>query len=274
MERKFYVYALLRSDDLTPFYVGKGMGNRATWHRQKIKIKKHHNPYLQNYVHKLWRNGLDYCECILCDGLLEDEALGLERIMIAEYRGEGLKLCNLADGGNGASGIKHDLWGEKNPFYGKKHAEESKQAMSRWKKENYLGNGNPFFGKKHSLKSRIKASESKEKKISGPDVLEIASALVGTNKSMTEIANEFGISDCLVLYINQGKRRRPHLEREGFTQFPLRPFKNVRLTPEKKKKIRDMLCSGISCTKVIIELQCGVGTVYKIKKELGNGQEK
>lgn len=66
--------------------------------------------------------------------------------------------------------------GEKNPFYGKKHTQESKKKMSEMKKGKYKGDKNPMFGKKrpdlsernrkgHSLEARKKMSEKRQGRI-------------------------------------------------------------------------------------------------------------
>lgn len=73
--------------------------------------------------------------------------------------------------------ISISLIGEKNPFYGKKHSQESLEHMSRSKigvswesqmgkeasnerkekqSQNYSGEGNPYYGKKHSQESKTK----------------------------------------------------------------------------------------------------------------------
>jgi hypothetical protein len=54
--------------------------------------------------------------------------------------------------------IHADTTGVNNGFYGKNHTDEAKQAMSVWKKANYVGEGNPFYGKTHSDESRKKIS--------------------------------------------------------------------------------------------------------------------
>lgn len=69
--------------------------------------------------------------------------------------------------------ISNKLKGNKNPFYGKKHSEESKKKISESLKnriisditkrklsESNSGNKNPFYGKKHTEESKKKMSES------------------------------------------------------------------------------------------------------------------
>lgn len=66
--------------------------------------------------------------------------------------------------------------GKSNPFYGKKHSEETKAKMSSLKKEKYKGSGNPMFGKKnpylvernkkgHSAEIRLKMSKKRKGRI-------------------------------------------------------------------------------------------------------------
>lgn len=40
--------------------------------------------------------------------------------------------------------------GEKNPFYGKHHSDETKKKISKNRKGKCAGENHPFYGKKHS----------------------------------------------------------------------------------------------------------------------------
>jgi hypothetical protein len=87
----FYTYAYLRLKDRTPYYIGKGQGNRA-WakHRKGISVPKDLSRIL-----------------ILKSGLSEEEAWRHEIYMVAVFGrkdlGTGI-LHNRTDGGEGASG--------------------------------------------------------------------------------------------------------------------------------------------------------------------------
>ena len=52
--------------------------------------------------------------------------------------------------------FKERYKGEGNPFYGKKHSEETRKKLSAKAKLQCKGEGNPFYGKKHSIESKEK----------------------------------------------------------------------------------------------------------------------
>lgn len=181
---RFYTYAYLRNRDSssgkagTPYYLGKGCGNRAYQKHGKIPVPKDKSliVFLETKISELG-------------------AFALERRYIEWYGRKDLDngiLINLTDGGEGVSGrsgILSSMYGrtgENHPMYGRKHdvasiekmintrtgmkqSEETKMRNSRSKsgkkrtEESKLkmsmvktGNKNPMSGRKHSEETKEK----------------------------------------------------------------------------------------------------------------------
>jgi hypothetical protein len=110
----YYVYAYLREDS-TPYYIGKGKGDRA----YDNSDHKKHGIYLPEDRSRI---------VILKEELSNQEALDLEARLIKQYGrkdlGTGI-LYNKTDGG-----VNPILYGNSNGMTGKKHSEETLAAIS------------------------------------------------------------------------------------------------------------------------------------------------
>lgn len=125
----YVVYLHRRLDTGQVFYVGKGKPTRATMKAQRSLY---------------WNRIVDKCNGYVVEyighGLIEKEALELEKKSIAAFREIGVALCNLTDGGDGVSGHKHSL--------------ETRKKMS----ESHKGKPPPNKGMKMSDEVRKKLS--------------------------------------------------------------------------------------------------------------------
>lgn len=161
---KYYVYVHYRTTDGTPFYVGKGHGNRA-W------VQNKRNPYWKSTKNK---HGISVE--IIFDNLTEEESFQCEIDTILEFKYFGHKLTNMTNGGEGVSGlvvtektrrmISSKLKGRKfteatlmklkNANKGRKVPEDQRAKMRLAKLGRYAGNSNPYADKTVYLFVRIK----------------------------------------------------------------------------------------------------------------------
>lgn len=171
MEKRFYVYEYFIVDTEEIFYVGKGTGKR-------FKQLNNRSEYFKS-IHSKYECGVR----IVYTDLTNEESCEKERQRIKELKDIGMARANFTEGGTGFSTGKMnpthlnphygdrngmrtkniDFSGEKNPFYGKTHSEETKQKISENRKgkggrsgsenpmyENhrFAGEKNPMYGKK------------------------------------------------------------------------------------------------------------------------------
>lgn len=144
MNNVYYVYEWIRLDTNEPFYVGKGKGNR--WR----SFNRKYNPYFMRVI-----NNVDVAVNILENNLSEQAALEYEVYYIEYYKDLGYELTNLTPGGDNPpivhlTGKRNGMYGRflnDNPFYGKKHTNETRRRMSEshkncipWNKGKSVGN--------------------------------------------------------------------------------------------------------------------------------------
>lgn len=95
--KQFYTYLHCKPDG-SPFYVGKGFGNRS--HNIALNRNQHHKNIVEKYGRK--NIGIFVFACHS-----EEEAFADEKQQIAQLRASGESLVNQTDGGQGPSGRRH-----------------------------------------------------------------------------------------------------------------------------------------------------------------------
>jgi len=145
-----FVYAYRDPETSTPFYIGKGQGNRHLYHLNEAKKQdtKDRNKHKINKIRSILKVGKEPVIEIVAKNLNHDDAFELEEFLIQEIGRADKKagpLTNLTNGGEGATGLDHS--GEKNPNYGK------------------IGEKSALFGRSHSEESKRKMSESQKGRV-------------------------------------------------------------------------------------------------------------
>lgn len=174
---KYYVYGHYKPNSAIPFNIGKGCGRRAT-------SKTGRNLHWRNTVNKN-----EYIVEIMYFGLTKEQALDIEKMLIAKYGRADNKcgpLVNKTDGGDdppSAKGRKASKSAKENmssaqmgnqKWKGKTHKPETIEKMKAFKgkrgrdkgfiipletrlkmKESSMGEKNGFYGKKHTEETKL-----------------------------------------------------------------------------------------------------------------------
>jgi hypothetical protein len=158
----FYVYEHTRPDTNSVFYVGKGKGNR-------LNSLSDRNRYWNHIVAKVG----SFNACKIVENEDEELIFLAEKERIDQLRRIGAKLCNVTNGGEGTTGLKHSE--ESKAKIGVRHSKESyakalvkRMAMYPFTAEHIKnlslarqGEKNYMFGKTHSQEAREKIRQAR-----------------------------------------------------------------------------------------------------------------
>ena len=167
-----------------------------------------------------------------CFNITEDNLLLKETFYIDKYN-------TLIDSGNGYNMVRchkgslifseetkrkmslnhTDINGSKNPFYGKRHAKETKQKWSEWKKKYKSGKNHPMYGTLRPENVRDKISLSLKGKYVGKNACHFDNTIrkfrnVKTNETFTgcqyDFRKKFGLKQRSLSGVISGKRKILH----------------------------------------------------------------
>jgi hypothetical protein len=129
LRRNFYVYFLERLDG-TPFYVGRGTGNRWLMHEYKAKRGR---SYKDNIICQIRDAGLRVPKRKIAEGLTDTEANELEIELIAKLgRHPNGPLANMTDGGEGIVEMPAESEARRRAkLKGRKKSDETRERLRR-----------------------------------------------------------------------------------------------------------------------------------------------
>lgn len=121
----FYTYCHSKPDG-SIFYIGKGIEDRA-WAKDNRNIHWHRTVKKYGYTVQ-----------ILAKWRTEKEAFDHEKFLISCFKDMRIKLVNMTNGGEGSGGYKwteaqraaFNISGEKNPMFGKRHSQETRNKIA------------------------------------------------------------------------------------------------------------------------------------------------
>ena len=183
------------------------------------------NNLKNSIIKKIRSEGLEVIPFIYRDGLSNDEALSLERSLIAKYGRRDLKegiLSNLTDGGDGAwrtkisdetrQKMRDRMTGAGSPTYGVGHTKEAREKMSLGQKARVAKGLITRHSDEHKqrLRENNKGGLATRKQAVK---LTLGGQIVETYESLTSLATELGMAKgaCLAYVVKDGS-----IPRDGF----------------------------------------------------------
>lgn len=207
---KYKIYSLSEPGDEKVRYIGlTGCTLEHRLGRHLYEKKKNHRC---NWIKSLSERGLIPEISLVEDGLTKEEAIAKEIHYIKMFKSFGAKLVNGTIGGEGGMGhtvsdeAKERMRQARKRRVGWKHNEESKRKIS----EHHIGHGNPFFGKRHSEDTKAKISLSGKGRMNHPnitdeDVLNIRRIYSQGLYGCASLASIYGVSSSTIERIVKGQ---------------------------------------------------------------------
>lgn len=168
-------------------YKAKGNGIQRLYYHN-ISQKKNNRYYNEHLLRSVEKYGFDAFEVIE----IYDVAFSKKELDIKEKHYIQLFDC-ISNGYNhteGGGGVR--LFGELNPFYGRKHTQETKDKISK-NHADVNGENNPMWNKKHKQETIDKISKSKKDKHKGKNNPNAKAVICITTGKIFDTAKEASI---------------------------------------------------------------------------------
>lgn len=210
------------------------------------KIYRGSGTVLQKSFKKYGLDNFKTEELLWCKN--KDELNRMEVLFIYEERLIGKAEYNISSGGEGVTGVS--LYGDKNPFYGKTHTKETKEKISksRKNKEGYW-KGKKFSkehidktrrtGSKHSKNTKDKMSDTRSVPISCKYCNELVKNKTTLKKHITDNHSEDRKRFSDTPNISLVKRKKGVRNKDGYRVKINGKYIGIRNTLEEATKLRD-----------------------------------
>jgi group I intron endonuclease len=141
-------------------YIGQSIDIYRRWkdHQCKLQTNSHNNEYLQRAWNKYGEENFEFKICEVCS---EDKLDERECFYIKEYQTcNQLYGYNLKDGGG-----HHDVSEEARLHMSQAHVNQWTEERRKEMRIKYSGEKNPFYGKKHTEETRRKIAEANKLRV-------------------------------------------------------------------------------------------------------------
>lgn len=161
-----FVYMIVNTKN-NRMYIGSTVDyeKRFRSHINGLRGGYHDNRKIQEDFEKFGEEAFKFT--VLCETYSEDERFEIEESIIQRLK-TFIHGYNLSVDGRGKylvsektrEKMRENTLGERNPFYGKKHTDGTRELLSKLASERYKGENNPFYGKTHSKETLERIAES------------------------------------------------------------------------------------------------------------------
>ncbi len=205
------IYKITNKANDDKSYIGKSVNvySRLNIHKNNLLNGTHFNKHLQNSFNLYGENSFNFALLEECN---IDELSKYEQNAINKHKpniyNKALDVINFKFSGvtpETKLKLAESNRGIKNPFYGKKHTNITKNKMSKSKIGKYEGKNNPNYGKINAPETKVKMSLGRSKSLDGNKIKEIVN-LLKKGEPHKKIAEVYSVERTTITRISNGAR--------------------------------------------------------------------